>query len=130
MDQGSYPHLLVLTPLLLQLVGLTFAVFTDRHVHRKNKILLLIIVLMNAVLIASDYLEFIYSTSGMPAERLFASVVGYCVRPIVLLLFVYVVGEIRQYWPLWTLIGLNAAIHLTAFFSSAVTSAKVLSRGS
>ena len=38
-------------------------------------------------------------------------------RPLILVLFIFFFRRSKPYWPVWTLIGINLAIHLTAFFS-------------
>lgn len=43
---------------------------------------------------------------------------GYAIRPVILLLFFYIVSPKKPRWPWWALIGVNALICLTAFFTN------------
>ena len=49
--------------------------------------------------------------------RRVVDIYGYSVRPVILLLFLYIVNPRQSGWPWWALIGINAAIHLTALFT-------------
>ncbi|MBR6478360.1 MAG: histidine kinase [Lachnospiraceae bacterium] len=53
----------------------------------------------------------------MPFLRTFNSVYGYCVRPVIMVVFLCIVQTEKKHWVSWTLVGINTAIYLTAFCS-------------
>ena len=109
---------LALLPLLLQLLGLTCAVLIDPFIRRKHRRIMLIIVALLLSLLAQSYVDHLLERGGtMPFERTLSGIYGYCVGPVILVLFFYLVGKERTYRPAWVLVGINGAIHLTALFS-------------
>lgn len=107
-----------LLPLVLPLIGLAIAVGTDPYIHREHKIIMLINLLLIFSMTMQNYLDYYFDFAGnMPVERTIAGIYGYIVRPMVIVLFFYIVRRKGQYWPAWVLVGVNAAVHLTALFS-------------
>ena len=118
MIQGIQIEIMVLIPLLLQMIGLTFAILIDPYIRRDHRRIMLIIVALIFSLIAQNYFGYLLDKDGtMLFRRTLVGIYGYSIRPIILLLFFYIVGSKQKYWPFWILIALNAAIHLTAVFS-------------
>ena len=108
---------LVLTPLLLQLLGLSFAVLTDRYLRSEDRRDMLLIVGLLVCLIAQNLLELSPGAEApVPVRRLLA-IAGYSLRPVVLLLFLRIVSSRESHGTGWVFVGLNAAVHLTALFS-------------
>ena len=108
----------VLLALLLQLVGLCFAVFVDPYIRKKDKSVMLLIVAFVCVLIAQNVLGYLLESAiVMPFLRIVVGILGYTIRPLILVLFFYFIGKHRSYWFAWVLIGVNTAVHLTALFS-------------
>ena len=118
LNQEIINQLAMLLPLLLQLLGLIFAVLVDSYISRKYKRIMLIIAFLVISLVAQNYLENLL-TAGEPMRflRTLVAIYGYVVRPIILVLFLYIVSPNRKYGFVWILIGVNAAIYLTALFS-------------
>ena len=110
--------ILILAALFLPLFGLAFAVCIDSYISRKRKGILLIIAAAVAGLILQNYLEYRLVT-GTPriALRTCVAIAGYCIRPVILVLFFHIVSPRRDYVSAWVLAGLNAAIYATALFS-------------
>ena len=110
--------LALLIPLLFLLVGLAVTVALDPYISRKHHKVMLLIVALSAVLIGqnllSDYLE---TEVSLPMLRTAVSVLGYTIRPIFLILFLYIVQPGKKYLACWALAILNWAINMTAFFS-------------
>ena len=110
--------LALLVPLLFLLVGLAVTVALDPYISRKHHKVMLLIVALSAVLIGqnllSDYLE---TEVSLPMLRTAVSVLGYTIRPIFLILFLYIVQPGKKYLACWALAVLNWAINMTAFFS-------------
>ena len=116
--QGIQRETLILIPLLLQMLGLTFSVLIDPYIRRDHRRSLLAIMLLVFSLICQNYLGFLLDRNGtMPLQRTLVAIYGYSIRPLILFLFFQIVGENRRNWPFWVLLVLNAAIHLTAVFS-------------
>ena len=111
-------ELMVYIPILLLLAGLTFTVLVDSYISRKHKRIMLTIIVLIFSLAVRDYLGFLLDADGtQPFFRTLVAIFGYSVRPVILLLFFYIVGTGGRYRAFWALVGLNAVIHLTALFS-------------
>lgn len=117
-DFASEINLIVLIPLVLQLLGLALVVLLDPYVGKKQRRLLLLNAVLIASLIAEDILNDYFLLQGdVPPLRTLASIYGYAVRPLVLLLFCYIVAPDRKHLPFWILLGANALLNMTALFS-------------
>lgn len=104
--------------LILQLVFLTMAVIVDSYLRREQKKIFLIIYFVAFCLIAQNYADFRLDSIGtMPMARTIVGIVGYCIRPLILLLFLYIVDDKKAHWWVWILIVINTLVHLTALFS-------------
>ena len=117
-DFASKIHLIVLIPLALQLLGLVLVVLLDPYVGKKQRRLLLINAVLIASLVAEDILSDYFLLQGdVPPLRTLTSIYGYAVRPLVLLLFCYIVAPNKKHTPFWILLGANALLNATALFS-------------
>ena len=108
----------VLFALYLQLAGLMLAVLNDTHIRRKHQWVMLIIVLLNLFLILQNLAD--YELSEGETRRLartLAGIFGYSLRPAILVMFFYIVSRRKSHWREWLLVGINAAVYLTALFS-------------
>lgn len=115
MIQSLQPTLAVVVPLLLQLVVLSVSVLLDPYIQKRNRRLLLAIAALILGLIAQNLAE--ASLQGSDLLRTLVSVCGYCVRPMILLLFIRIVDDDKRLRLFWICIAANAAVYLTAFFS-------------
>jgi len=108
----------VLLPLILQIIGLTFAVVIDPYIGRKHRRIMLTIIALDFSLIVIDYLALWLKTGrSLPVARTIVDIYGYSVRPLILLLFARIVSPKLKHWQGWLLVGLNFAVHLTALVS-------------
>ena len=115
MDMGT---LAVLFPLLLLLLGLAFIVGIDPYIRREHRRTMLVIAALCLTLIAQNYWDYALAVGQpQPMLRTIVSIYGYAVRPIILILFLYIVQPEGKRWYRWALVGLNGAIYLTALFS-------------
>lgn len=107
--------LAVLASLTLFLLGLAFTVGIDPYIRREHRRVLLIIAALCMTLIAQNYWDFAL-TVGPPRQtlRTVVSIYGYCVRPVILILFLYIVQPTGKRWYWWLLAGLNALVYLSA----------------
>ena len=105
-------------PLLFHLIGLAIAVGIDSYLSKKHRRIMILVIVAVALLIVQDYAEY-RLVVGTPHIfiRTCVAIAGYCIRPIVLALFIAIVDPKRKHLFAWVLIGLNAAVYLTALFS-------------
>ena len=118
MEKDVQTALLPAVPLLLQLIGLTFAVLIDPYIRRSLRRIMLIITGFVFSLLVQNWLEFRLAALDTPTFlRTVTSIYGYSVRPLIPVLFSFIIGKNKKYGFVWGLIGVNTAIHLTALFS-------------
>ena len=134
MPLGMQADTLVLIPLALELTGLTFLVLIDPYIDRGRRRIMLIILVLILSLIVQNYLDYLLlDADGTRAfERTLIAIYGYSVRPVIIALLFYIVGPRRRRRTTWALLGVNAAIHLTALFSGicfSIDAANVFRRG-
>ena len=107
-----------LLPNLLQILLLFLTVLFDPYILKKQRRIMLVIIalifsMVGQDLVADQLSRYQYSTP----LRTIQSIYGYSVRPVVLLLFFYIIEPGKRYKLSWGLITANTAIYLTAFFS-------------
>ena len=108
----------VYLPILLVLFGLTFAILVDAYISRRNRRLMLLILALTLCLAVQNGLDYLLGMYLVNVPlRTCISVFSYSVRPVILLLFLYIVGMKRGAWPFWVLTAVNALIHLTALYT-------------
>ncbi|MBR1628186.1 MAG: histidine kinase, partial [Lachnospiraceae bacterium] len=54
---------------------------------------------------------------SMPYARTLVGIYGYCIRPVIIVLFCYLININRKYLAAWILVAVNAIINLTAIWS-------------
>ena len=108
---------LAVLPLFIHLIGLVFAVYMDEHISKKHRAIMLLVIAANFLLIVQNYVEFklVVGTAHI-FLRTCVAIFGYCIRPVILALFIAIVSPKKHIY-VWALIGLNAAVSLTALFS-------------
>ena len=118
MVQRSVNELTALMPLLIQMVGLVFAVLVDAYMGKRQKRVMLTATALTFVLVVDNYLEYrLQLHISLWYPRTIAAIVGYAIRPAILALFCSIVSPREKHWKAWVVVGLNAAIHATALFS-------------
>lgn len=103
--------------LILQLVGLIFAVNVDSYIEKRHKRLFAIIIVLVFSLIIQSQAESYFDANAMILPRTVASVYGYAVYPIVIIVFIQLFYQGKNILWLWVLAAINAALNSTAFFS-------------
>ena len=112
------PDAIAVLPLLLQLLVLFFSVAIDPHIQKGQRRMMLLISVLVLSLIAENLLStYLIVEKYSPFERTLESIYGYAIRPVVVLLFFYLINPDRRNWLAWCLVALNAVIYLTALFS-------------
>ena len=125
--------LLCLTPILLQLFGLVFAVLSDPYISTKRRNILMLVIAMTFLLTVQNYLDYYARVYGIGRMfRTIVSIAGYCIRPVIIILFIWISKPSRTQWPFWVLGGINTLIVMTALFSGvcfSITEDNVFVRG-
>ena len=113
-----YTEVLAVEPMVLLLIGLFIAVEIDSYIQNEKKRIMLVICALVFSLIAQNYLDNLL-TFGKPriVLRRMIDIYGYSIRPVILMLFLYIVSTKMPRRADWILIGINAGIHLTALFT-------------
>lgn len=114
----NFSIMAVLFPLLLLLFGLGFTVLIDPYIRREHRRIMFIISVLCLTLIAQNYWDYTLAV-GQPQQtlRTIVTIYGYSIRPVVLILFLYIVQPNRKRWYWWVLAGVNTAVYITALFS-------------
>lgn len=114
----DFSTLAVLFPLLFLLLGLGFTVGIDSYIQRRQRLIMLIIVALSLSLIGQNMWEnalFIHRSNL--ALKNILSAYGYSVRPVILILFLYIIRPEGKKWVHWTLAGINALLYFTSPFT-------------
>jgi len=113
-----YMAQMTVLPALGTLLALLLAVLLDDYMSRDRKRIMTIIMALVFGLIVQNFMEYLFAAHRVSnALHVANSVFGYAVRPVILALFLSVVKPGGRYRPAWALVGVNAAVYLTAFFS-------------
>ena len=108
----------VLFPLLLLLLGLAFTVLIDPYLRREQRRIMLIIVALSLSLIGQDLVDnTLFVQRSNLALKYLMSAYGYSVRPVILILFLYIIRPEGKKWHWWTLAGINALLYFTSPFT-------------
>ena len=109
---------IVLLPLFLQLFGLIIAVVSDPYIKIKYRRAMIVNIIITASLVCQNYIGYLLDVNGhMIYQRILVGIYGYIMRPVVIMIFIYIVDNSKKYKPLWILIVVNGLIYLTAIFS-------------
>ena len=113
-----WDSLLLTGSLFFLMLGLTLAVFTDLYIGKRKRGVMLLIIIFDFSLILQDVFSYLVEVDGtMPFERTLVSIFGYVIRPVILVLFAYIVVQEERCYLSWILVILNALVHLTALGS-------------
>ena len=123
LNQQAIYTLMAMLPLVLQVGGLAFAISVDAFFSKRQKRVFLLALFLVLCLIAQNYFENLVA-SGAPQDRLrtVLSILGYTLRPIILLVLYYVVDPEGRFRQGMALVGINTALYFTALFSPLVFS--------
>ena len=114
---------IILMPLGIQLLGLLLVVLNDKYIRKEQKQTMTVIIGLISILLAQNVVDNILGTTvSIPYLRTVVSIVGYSVRPIVIVMFCKLVRPNGRNTVAWTLVILNALIYLSALFSPFVFS--------
>ena len=106
-------------PTAVLLVALLLTVWLDNYLSAERKRVMVIIVALVFSLILQNYWDDRLSLAkAYNALRIPVSIYGYAIRPVILVMFLYIVKPRGRYRVAWAMVGANAAVYLTAFFSN------------
>lgn len=118
MMQGIQTEILLVMLLLILLIGLVAVVLIDPYIRREHRNIMLLIVLVVFGLLIKDVISHELDMLGtMPYRRTLLAIFGYILRPVLIVLYLYIVKPDGKYKAAWFLVGLNASVYLTATFS-------------
>ena len=118
---NNYLETLGILPALLWLALLALIVHIDRYIRPDLKRTMRMIIVAVFTLVLQNYVDY-RLTIGEPHQfiRTLASIYGYAIRPVILLFFLKVIAPQKRFRWGWALLGVNAAVHMTALFSPIV----------
>ena len=110
-----------LLPNLLQILLLFLTVLFDPYILKKQRRIMFAIIALELSLVGQDLIAAYLNTHDLPPLlRTIQSIYGYSARPVVVLLFFYIIEPNKSYKLFWWLAGMNAVVFLTALFSPMV----------
>ena len=109
---------IILMPLAILILGLAPIVARDNYLNKSQKNIMFAIIALIGVLVLQNVADYILQTVVFaPFIRTLVSIVGYAVRPIIIVLFCKLVRPKEKNTVAWILVAVNAAVYLTAIFS-------------
>ncbi len=113
---------IIFIPLVIILAGLTPIVIIDKYIGKKEKHTMLCIIVSVALLLVQNVGDYALQLVYMPPPiyRTIFGILGYSLRPLILVLFCMLVQPYRKHIAAWVLVILNALIHSTALYSKIV----------
>ncbi len=114
----SINALMMLFPVCCILIGLTITVAMDPYISKKHRSVMFVIIGLSLTLIAQNIIEDALASGPLNwFGRTTASVYGYTVRPVFLILFLYIVCPDEKHIGCWALAIVNFLVNVTAYFS-------------
>jgi len=125
-DNMIYIVAVLCMALVLQLIGMAFAVIEDQYIGRRDRGILLVIAALVFSLIIQNLIDHMIGEQvpGIGDHTAFLAtltgVYGYVVRPVIIVLFTYLISPHGKKWPMWALVVINGILYMTAFFTPVV----------
>lgn len=117
-DGMAYAEYRVAIPFLFILIGTVIVVLIDPYIKKRDRRLMLMIIVSTFILLVQNIADYTFDNwITLPYVRTITAMIGYCMRPLIILLFCYLIGGKRNFIPLWILVGVNAAMYMSALFS-------------
>ena len=108
----------LLVPLLFLLIGLTITVVIDPYISRKHRRVMGVIIVLSFILIAQNIGEDYLAAGELRwFWRTTLAICGYTLRPVFLILFLYIIQPEKKHLLAWGLAIVNWGIYMTAYFS-------------
>ena len=96
--------IVIITALAIQIFGEVLAVWIDPYIHEDKRRVFLVIMFIVSSLVVQNYTGYLLDTKGsMPYARTLVGIYGYCIRPVIIVLFCYLININRKLcaWFLW-----------------------------
>lgn len=107
--------------LTLHLVGVAVAVGLDGTLEKKRRSIMIALICLSFVLVLQDYGEVIFTEYYVNTMlRTFFAVLGYSLRPAILVLFACLIDLKHKHLIAWTLVAINCILYSTAFYTKLV----------
>ncbi|MBQ9384685.1 MAG: histidine kinase, partial [Ruminiclostridium sp.] len=100
--------------LFVQLFGMIFALVMDPFINKRSKRIMMINTVLVLTLVIQQQAGAYFDDNNMIAAMIVSGIYGYSIRPVIISLFIKIFTKSRK---MWILVGLNAAVYCTAFFS-------------
>lgn len=98
----------MLIPMLFLLIGLAVTMPIDPYISRKHRAVMLIIIALSAFLIAQNLIENLLAEGQTRwFLRTTTAVFGYTLRPVFMILFLYIIRPEKKHMVCWGLAILN-----------------------
>ena len=121
MTQELVSDLSVVLPSVLLTVMLALFVLTDTYIGKDHRKVLLVVCALMLALIAQNYSDMLLQGRYVNIPlRMAVSIIGYILRPMILVLFCHVVNPRGRFRAAWALTAANGAVYLAAGFSRLV----------
>ena len=115
---GNYTATLALFPSLTLLGLLAIVVTIDAYIRPDLRRTMQIIIAVVFSMVIQDHMEYrLMIGEPRPQLRTLVAIFGYAVRPVALVLFMRMIAPQKRLRWAWALVGVNAAVYLTALFS-------------
>ena len=115
---GNYAATLALFPSLTLLGLLAIVVTIDAYIRPDLRQTMQIIIAVVFSMVIQDHMEYrLMIGEPRPQLRTLVAIYGYAVRPVALVLVMRMIAPQKRLRWAWALVGMNAAVYLTALFS-------------
>ena len=115
MTEGMHVLAALNASLLLQLVGLLVAIYADKYIEKKYRVVLFFnVILILLIIILGQYESYTGYVQSLYMARNITSVILYCIRPVVIVLFMMILSDDKKPW---ILVGINTVIFIIGFFN-------------
>lgn len=111
--------ILIYFSVFLQLIGLAFAIIIDPYMNSKHRVVIFVNCFLTTILIIQNYLDYYFSLfESTYFARLITGIIGYSIRPIIIVMWLYLIRKKQKLIFSWALAIINVLIHLTALFTN------------
>lgn len=118
MSEALMTEINIIIPVAVEIIVLLFIVLLDPYLLKKQKRIMLVIIGLVILLIVHELLSFYYTEIDTSAfKRTIITILGYSIRPAIIVLFCYIVDDGHKYIIEWIMVAVNIAINMTALFS-------------
>ncbi|MBR6071954.1 MAG: histidine kinase [Acholeplasmatales bacterium] len=119
MTRDIVDGILLFLSLVIPLIGVFIFCFLDRFVDKKRKNIFMLLVILVISHVLQNYIEyFLTEYISAVTARLFVSVYGYSVRPVIIALFIHLVSPNKKHIPVSILCAINFLVYTTSFYSN------------